>query len=85
MFQFFGREAFDESGERVSNIWVICLEDWDSHSKEWVIPDVLGDRMVSYVKVGILRNLPLLDKPISYQLVGEVMAHQGLRVADLRG
>ncbi len=85
MLQFFGREAFDESGERVSNIWVICLEDRDSHSKEWVIPGVLGDRMVSCVKVGILRNLPLLDKPISYQLVGEVMAHQGLRVADLRG
>ncbi len=69
----------------MSNIWVICLEDRDSHSKVWVIPDVLGDRMVSYVKVGILRNLPLLDKPISYQLVGEVMAYQGLRVADLRG
>ncbi len=69
----------------MSNIWVICPEVWDSHPKGWVIPDVLGDRMVSYVKVGILRNLPLQDRPISYQLVGEVMAHQGLRVADLRG
>ncbi len=75
----------DESGERVSNIWVICLEVRDSHSKEWVIPNVFGSRMRPYIKVGILRNLPLLDKPISYQLVGEVMAHQGLRVADLRG
>ncbi len=69
----------------MSNIWVICLEVRDSDSKGSIIPDVLGDRMVSYVKVGILRNLPLLDRPISYQLVGEVMAHQGLRVADLRG
>ncbi len=69
----------------MSNIWVICLGARDSHSKEWVVPDVLGDRMVSYVKVGILRNLPLLDRPVSYQLVGKVMAYQGLRVADLRG
>ena len=69
----------------MSNIWVICLEVWDSHWKRWVIPNVLGDRMVSCVKVGILRNLPLLDKPISYQLVGKVTAYQGLRVADLRG
>ncbi len=74
-----------ESGERVSNIWVICLEVRDSHSKEWVIPNVLGYCIVSCVKVGILRNLPLLDKPISYQLVGKVTAYQGLRVADLRG
>ncbi len=74
-----------ESGERVSNIWVICHEVWDSHPKGWVIPNVLGSRMRPCVKVGLLRNLPLLDKPISYQLVGEVMAHQGLRVADLRG
>ncbi len=41
--------------------------------------------MVSYIKAGILRNLSQRDKPISYQLVGEVMAHQGLRVAGLRG
>ena len=69
----------------MSNIWVICLEVWDSHSKEWVIPNVLAPHLRSYVKVGILRNLPLLDKPISYQLVGKVTAYQGLRVADLRG
>ncbi len=41
--------------------------------------------MVPYIKAGILRNLSQRDKPISYQLVGEVMAHQGLRVAGLRG
>ncbi len=68
----------------MSNIWVICLGARDSHPKGWVIPNVLGSRR-PYVKVGILRNLPLLDRPISYQLVGKVMAYQGLRVADLRG
>ncbi len=41
--------------------------------------------MVPYIKAGILRNLSQRDKPISYQLVGEVTAHQGLRVAGLRG
>ena len=41
--------------------------------------------MVPFIKAGILRNLSQRDKPISYQLVGEVTAHQGLRVAGLRG
>ncbi len=85
MVQFFGRESCDESGERVSNIWVIYLEARDSHSKEWVIPNVFAPHLRSYIKVGILRNLPLQNKPISHQLVGKVMAYQGLRVADLRG
>ena len=31
----------------------------------------------SYLKVGILRDLSLGDEPASYQLVGEVTAHQG--------
>jgi hypothetical protein len=31
------------------------------------------------------QGLSLKDEPMSYQLVGEVTAHQGLRVADLRG
>ncbi len=35
--------------------------------------------------MGILRDLSLGEKPASYQLVGEVTAHQGLRVAGLRG
>ncbi len=42
-------------------------------------------RMVDCLKVGILRDLPLEDGPASHQLVGEVMAHQGIRVAGLRG
>ncbi len=32
--------------------------------------------MVPYIKAGILRNLSQRDKPISYQLVGEVTAHK---------
>ena len=28
-------------------------------------------------KVGLLRDLPALERPMSYQLVGEVTAHQG--------
>ncbi len=35
--------------------------------------------------MGILRDLLLSEEPASYQLVGEVMAYQGLRVAGLRG
>jgi len=27
------------SGERESNAWVTCPQDWDSHGKLWVIPD----------------------------------------------
>ncbi len=50
-----------------------------------VIPNVIVHRMVDCLKEGNLRILPLKDEPMSYQLVGEVMAHQGLRVAGLRG
>ncbi len=35
------------------------------------------DRMVSWVKEGILRDLPLKEVIAAYQLVGEVTAHQG--------
>ena len=49
------------------------------------MPDVIECRMVLCLKAGNLRILSQRDKPISYQLVGEVTAHQGLRVAGLRG
>ncbi len=49
------------------------------------MPDVIIYRMVDCLKAGDLRIQSFRDKPISYQLVGEVMAHQGLRVAGLRG
>ena len=38
-----------------------------------------------WLKAGTFRGLPFKDEPASYQLVGEVTAHQGLRVAGLRG
>ncbi len=34
-------------------------------------------RMFLWVKEGILRDLPLKEVIAAYQLVGEVMAHQG--------
>ena len=38
---------------------------------------VSPERMFWWVKVGILRDLPLEEAIAAYQLVGEVMAHQG--------
>ncbi len=51
------------------------------------MPNVLVSRMRHYVKVGtsLRRGLPLDDEPASHQLIGRVMAYQGLRVAGLRG
>ncbi len=74
-----------ESGGRVRNAWVIYPQVGDNLSKGGLIPDVDLDRMVRCLKVGILRDLPLGEEPASHQLVGEVTAHQGLRVAGLRG
>jgi hypothetical protein len=42
-------------------------------------------RMAWSLKVGILRDLSLGEGPAYHQLVGEVTAHQGLRLAGLRG
>ena len=43
--------------------------------------------MLCPLKVGILRkrDLPSREEPVCHQLVGGVMAHQGLRLAGLRG
>ncbi len=49
------------------------------------MPDVIDLRMEVSLKAGNLRIPSLRDGPISYQLVGEVTAHQGLRVVGLRG
>jgi hypothetical protein len=49
------------------------------------MPNVVDLRMGVCLKEGNLRILSLKDEPVAYQLVGEVMAHQGLRVAGLRG
>ena len=59
------------------NTWAIYLDVGDSLPKGGVIPNVVVPCIRHYPKVGILRNLPRRDEPASYQLVGEVMAHQG--------
>ncbi len=69
----------------MSNAWVTYLEVRDNSAKAGLIPDVIVYRMVNGLKTGILRNPSLHEGPASYQLVGEVRAHQGLRVAGLRG
>ena len=61
----------------MSNAWAICLKVEDSLPKGEVILDVIVSRMRHCLKMGILRNLSPFEKPASYQLVGEVTAHQG--------
>ncbi len=74
-----------ESGGRVRNAWVTYPKVWDNPPKGELIPDVVLYRMVGTLKAGIFRDLSLREGPASHQLVGEVTAHQGLRVAGLRG
>ncbi len=74
-----------ESGVRVRTTWVTYPEVGDNLPKGGLIPDMAFSRMGGVPKAGILRNLSLQEGPASHQLVGEVTAHQGLRVAGLRG
>ena len=68
-----------DSGKRVSNTWVIYPQVGNNTSKEVLIPNKAAGTYVPVVKVGDpVRGLTLKDKPASYQLVGEVMAHQGI-------
>ena len=60
------------SGERVSNESLMCPGLWDSRPKGRVIPD---DITLSHDRV--LKGPPVWEQAISYQLVGEVTAHQG--------
>ncbi len=75
----------EESGGRVSNTCATCPQVGDNSAKVGLIPNVISRRMTARLKVGTLRGLPLGEGHASHQLVGEVMAHQGLRVAGLRG
>ena len=79
------RENAVDSGGRVSNAWVIYPQVGDNPAKAGLIPNVVLRCISGQLKVGILRDLPLEEKPASHQLVGEVTAHQGRRVAGLRG
>ncbi len=69
----------------MSNAWVIYPPVRDNTSKEVLIPDVVLRRMSGKLKAGILRDLSLGEGPAYHQLVGGVMAYQGLRLAGLRG
>ena len=66
-----------ESGRRVSNTWAIYPRDGDNISKEMLIPDNISEPHGLLIK-GSSQELPLLEEPAAYQLVGEVMAHQGI-------
>ena len=71
------------SGERVSNAWVTYLVHRDSGAPQGalakvpVIPDDIQDSHGSWVKGWGPSGLLVRDRPMPYQLVGEVMAHQG--------
>ena len=69
----------------MSNARAICPQVGDSSAKAELIPNVVVPGIRDYLKMGIRKNLSLEDKPTYYQLVGEVTAHQGLRLAGLRG
>ena len=60
------------SGERESNESLMCPGLWDSCPKGQVIPDNISESH------GLdLKGKPFWERAISYQLVGEVTAHQG--------
>ena len=60
------------SGERVSNTWVTCPRLRDKPGKLGLIPDMTMERMFCGGK-----TCSVGDGLAAYQLVGEVMAHQG--------
>ena len=65
-----------DSGRRVSNTWAIYPQDGDNISKEVLIPDDIIGWHHSIIK-GSSQEPPFEEEPAAYQLVGEVMAHQG--------
>ena len=60
------------SGKRERNTLVTCLEVVNNSAKAGLIHDMDGGRKSFLLKVQAPR-----EGPMSYQLVGEVMAHQG--------
>ena len=61
----------------MSSPWVIYPQVEDNPAKAGLILNVIAPGIRSCLKVGIRKDLPLEDEPVSYQLVGEVTAHQG--------
>ena len=58
------------------NTWVICREVRNNLLKGKLMPDVIVGKHFLTIKAR-LQDPTLHDKPAAYQLVGEVMAHQG--------
>ena len=71
------RERGKDSGGRVSNTWVIYLQVQYNLLKSGLILDVIVPRLRYHLKTGTRKGLLLGEEPASYQLVGEVTAHQG--------
>ncbi len=69
----------------MSNAWVTCPLVGDNPGKLGLIPNVVSCCISGLLKAGILRDLSLGERPASHQLVGRVMAYQGIRVGGLRG
>ena len=65
-----------DSGRRVSNTCVTCPRDGDNTAKAVLIPDDITGWHHLVIKGGS-QELPLEEEPATYQLVGEVTAHQG--------
>ncbi len=70
------------SGGRVSNAWVTYPGHRDSgglrsFAKVPVIPDDTHESHGLWIKGWGPSGLPAWERPMSYQLVSEVMAHQG--------
>ena len=63
-----------ESGERVSNAWIMCLSAGDNLGKLGLIPNTSSETSVFVEKAG---QLAPKDRSAFHQLVGEVKAHQG--------
>ncbi len=69
----------------MSTTWAIYHQVEDNLPKGGLILNMIVSHMRHCSKAGIRKDLSLDDEPVSHQLVGEVTAHQGLRVAGLRG
>ena len=60
----------------MSNTWVIYLQVQYNLLKSGLILDVIVPRLRYHLKTGTRKGLSLEVEPASYQLVGEVTAHQ---------
>ena len=59
------------------NTWAIYLQDEYNPSKGGLILNVIVPGIRDCLKAGTRKGLSLGEEPASYQLVGEVTAHQG--------